>query len=246
MKETYDHEFNKWQRLFAKLTTMWRINHDSIDFKWGYFAPRFGFELMLHRGGYFDSHYKISFCIIWGMFSISLPFKTSLGEGCSLPKFGIEIHNNTFWLHYGGKYDESFGQVTGKSWITWDLPFFSLVYNGHWIQSGGRFVKVPEYKPGEIRINPIPDTELHFLSYRRSPDQVQTRIATCHVSCRQWHRKWFPFAKLTVHNLEVELDRELGPGTGSWKGGTTGFGIEIKPNETMLQALRRAEKSKSF
>ena len=44
MREVYQHELNAIQRRFAKVTTMCRINKDSIDFKWGYFAPCFGFK----------------------------------------------------------------------------------------------------------------------------------------------------------------------------------------------------------
>ena len=95
MKERYGHELIKWMKWIG----IWRINRDSIDFKWGYFAPRFGLEAKLHRGGYFDTRYAITLCPIWGCWHICLPFKTSLPEGCDMPEYGISIHNETFWLH---------------------------------------------------------------------------------------------------------------------------------------------------
>ncbi|WP_299077746.1 hypothetical protein [uncultured Paraglaciecola sp.] len=86
MKEVYRHEFNLIQKIFSRLTTMWRINRDSIDFKWGYFAPRFGFALLLNRGGYFDSNYALKICLLWGYWSIKLPIKTKLEGGwCGRP-----------------------------------------------------------------------------------------------------------------------------------------------------------------
>jgi hypothetical protein len=48
-----------------KTLGMWQINRDNIEFKWGYFAPKFGLELCVHRGWYFDSQYRLSFVFGW-------------------------------------------------------------------------------------------------------------------------------------------------------------------------------------
>ena len=133
-KERYKHELPKWLRLLGA----WRINTESIDFVWGYFAARPGLELILHRGTYFNQRYAISFALGWGKFMVYLPFKTKLTEGCDMPQYGFQVHSDTAWLHIGGPYDESIGQVQGKSWYTWDLPFFSHVFDGHWVQNKSR------------------------------------------------------------------------------------------------------------
>jgi hypothetical protein len=165
MKEIYKDEFNTWQRWFAKLTTMWRINRDSVDFKWGYFAPRFGFSFKLNRGGYFDQHYSINLCLIWGYFSIKLPFKTRLEEGCDPPHYGIEIHDDTLWIHLGGDYDNSMGQTQSK-WITWALPFFSYEYDGHWVLVDDEWVVVDRAVLGICDNEPEPDRETHPFVYQ--------------------------------------------------------------------------------
>ena len=91
MKELYSHQLPRWMKALG----IWRQNRDSWDAKWGYFAPRWGFELKLHRGQYFDQRYAISICPVWGHLHMHLPFKTKLAEGCDLPEYGISIHNNT-------------------------------------------------------------------------------------------------------------------------------------------------------
>ena len=121
MRERYSHELPKWMKLLG----IWRINRESIDFKWGYFAPRAGFELVLNRGTYFDRRYAINFAFGWGKFMVYLPFKTRLEEGCDMPRYGFAVHNDTFWIYKGGDYED--GQCQNQ-WISWYLPFFSWTF----------------------------------------------------------------------------------------------------------------------
>ncbi len=55
----------------------------DINFKHGYFIPKLGLELVLNRGGYFNSRYSINFCFAWGILNIKLPFRASIDEACS-------------------------------------------------------------------------------------------------------------------------------------------------------------------
>lgn len=243
MKEKYGREVN----FFLRLLTAWRVNRESVDFKWGYFAPRFGFEVLLHRGGYFDPYYAISFCFIWGLFHVKLPFKTRLKKGCDLPRYGFSIHNNTFWVYIGGKYDEGIGQCQGKQWLTWHLPFFSYKFDGHWVvDKNGEYVFIDrDVKPWEFKkANAM--SESHPYVYTLKDGTVQKRIATVTKEKRKWHRKWFPFLKMERVSIDVEFDDEVGEGTGSWKGGVIGCGYDVVPGETMLNALRRMEKERVF
>ena len=241
MKEVYRHEFNLIQKIFSRLTTMWRINRDSIDFKWGYFAPRFGFALLLNRGGYFDSNYALKICLLWGYWSIKLPIKTRLDEGCDMPRYGIEIHDSTFWLHYGGEYDSGIGQVTGKSWITWSLPFFSWEFDWHKIQLPDGSWKLYTYEDRDKA-----HTEIHDYTYTLKSGEVQHRKATCYVESRQWHRKWLPFWKMKKVCIDISFNDEVGERSGSWKGGTIGCGWDMIGGETIEQALRRMESERAF
>lgn len=243
LKEKYGSEINPLLRMLGA----WRINKSSIDFKWGYFAPRLGFEFVLNRGGYFDSSYSINFCLLWGHFNIKLPFKTRLGEGCDLPRYGVAIHNNTLWIYTGGDYDEQIGQCTKNQWFSWYLPFFNLEFDGHWIvdKEGeyvfmGKGMQSWDFRKTDAKL------ETHPYTYTLKNGTVQNRTATISQEKRQWHRKWFPFLKKENVSIDVEFNGEVGERTGSWKGGTTGCGYDMKSGETMLDTLKRMESERVF
>lgn len=247
MKERYSHELPKWMKLLG----IWRINRESIDFKWGYFAPRPGLELVLNRGTYFDTRYAISIAIGWGHFMVYLPFKTKLEEGCDMPRYGFAIHNDTFWIYKGGDYKD--GQCQNQ-WITWNLPFFSWEFDGHWIMDKHRVM----VRMGRESLNNLDGLcsydfriqhaykETHPYTYTLKNGTVQNRTATCTIEKRKWHRKWFPFLTKESQTIDIEFNDEVGERTGSWKGGTIGCGYEMLPNDTIETCLRRMEKEREF
>jgi len=89
-------------------------------------------------------------------------------------------------------------------------------------------------------------------TYTRKNGEVQKRIAKFHVEEREWRWLMFhklPFAfgpKLVNRCIDVRFDKEVGEKSGSWKGGTTGCGYEMKRGETPLECLRRMEKERKF
>lgn len=244
MKERYSHELPKWMRLLG----IWRINRGSIDFVWGYFAPKFGLEFVVHRGGYFDQRWAITFALLWGVFHVHLPFRTKLSEGCNTPKYGLAIHNNTLWLYKGGKYDNSIGQCCGNDqWVTWDLPFFSYVFDGHWIKDkDGNWILMNR----PVELWNFRETsayfETHPYRYILGNGKTQEVTATCTVEKRKWHRKWFPFLTVESYVIEVKFSDEVGEESGSWKGGVLGCSYESLPNETIEECLRRMERERKF
>lgn len=236
MRERYSGEL-KWHE---KILGIWRINRDSIDTKWGYFAPRFGLEFVINRGGYFDPQYSITFAFIWGAFNIKLPFRTSLGEGCSLPRYGFLWHENSIMFYTGGYYDKSWGQVTRGGCHVWDLPFISYVFEHHLVRS-----TTGEMIPYEYELQ---DTAKHTYpyTYTLKSGEVQERLATCYEEVRQWHRKWLPFLKMRRRTINIEFDGEVGERSGSWKGGTIGCSYDILDNETIEDCLSRMSKEREF
>lgn len=251
MKQRYSYELPKWMKLLG----IWRVNEDSVDAKWGYFAPRAGLEFYISRGGYFDQRYEVSFALGWGKFMIRLPFKTKLKEGCDAPKYGFAVHNNTFWIYIGGEYDESMGQCTGNDqWITWDLPFFSWEFDGHWIrekrQSGvfiqsGDWIKIGKMDAYSFRKD-MAYTETHEFVYTLKNGMVQWRTATCTIEKRKWYRKWFPWLKKTSHVIDIEFNDEVGNRSGTWKGGIMGMTHELHDGETIKSSLKRLEQDKTL
>ena len=251
MNERYSHELPKWMKILG----IQRINSESIDFVWGYFAPLLGLELYLNRGTYFDQRYAINFALGWGKFMVRLPFKTKLKEGCDLPKYGFAVHNDTFWIYKGGYYDESIGQVQDRnsSW-SWYLPFFSYEFDGHWVKDKDGQWQMMQHKrhnPSgpeayKFRESGMAYTEKHPYQYVLKRGEVQHRTATCTVEKRKWHRKWFPF--LTKENtvIDIEFSNEVGERSGTWKGGTLGCSYSLHPEENVLQCLRRMEIERKF
>lgn len=244
MIERYSHELPKWMKWLG----IWRINRESIDFKWGYFAPRAGFELVLNRGTYFDRRYAINLAFGWGKFMVYLPFKTRLEEGCDMPRYGFAIHNDTLWIYRGGDYED--GQCQNQ-WWAWYLPFFSYEFDGHWVMDkdlnwalmGNRNNKGPE--PWEFRKDGA-YTEIHSYAYTLKSGKTQMRSATCTIEKRQWHRKWLPFLKRHSKAIDIEFSDEVGERSGSWKGGTIGCNYEMLPGESLFTCLRRMEKERKF
>lgn len=242
MKQLYSHEVPRWMRMLG----VTRVHKESIDFKWGYFAPRPSFQLLLHRGGYFDSRYAISIALGYGVFHFYLPFKTKLKEGCDLPQYGIHIHGDTFWIMIGGDYDESIGQVQGKTWITWDLPFFSYEFDGHWVKDKQqRWALMKNFESYEFKKDQA-YKEQHPFTYVLKNGTIQERTATCTIEKRKWHRKWFPWLTRVSEVIDVEFSDEVGERSGSWKGGTIGCSYELEPGDTIESCLRRMEKERNF
>lgn len=245
MKERYRHEISGW----LKLLGAWRINQDSIDFKWGYFAPRAGLKFVLNRGTYFDQRYAISFALGWGVFMVYLPFKTKLEEGCDMPRYGFDVHNDTFWLYKGGDYSE--GQCNNQ-WIAWHLPFFNYEFDGHWIKDRDlNWVKMrhrnePELPDSYIFRTNSAYVETHSYTYILKSGEVQKRTAKCMIEMRKWHRKWFPWLKRERQAIDIEFSDEVGESSGSWKGGTIGCGYDMLNGDTIESCLRRMERERKF
>lgn len=228
MKETYKHEFNSAQRLFAKLTTMWRINKDSIDFKWGYFAPRLGLELQLNQGGYFSQNYSINICFLWGAFHIVLPFKTKREESCE-------------WLTYGLMYyEKSFVWRWGDLYKSWDIPFVSWEFDFHLVKTDSGEFETYSYDMPQAK------KEVFDYTYILNNGDMQKVKATCTEELWQWHRKWFRLSRMIRRSIDISFSGEVGEEAGSWKGGCIGCGYDMLPGETVEQCLRRMEKERKF
>lgn len=245
MKQRYSYEIPKWMKLLG----IWRINTESIDFKWGYFAPRAGFEFVVNRGTYFDQRYAVNLCLGWGKFMFYLPFKTKLEEGCDMPRYGFAVHNDTFWIYKGGDYED--GQCQNQ-WISWYLPFFSYEFDGHWIYNKkAEWVQMRfKHKDGRPDSYEFRKTDaLNYVypyTYKLKNGTVQERLATCTIERRKWHRKWFPFLTKESTVIDIEFNDEVGERSGTWKGGTIGCSYELNPDETVYECLKRMESERSF
>lgn len=94
-----------------------------------------------------------------------------------------------------------------------------------------------------------PYQEKYTYTYVLRSGEIQERYATIskrrHILCRVAFKRlgWPTWIK---ESIDVEFSDEVGERSGSWKGGCIGCSYELRPGETMEQALRRMERERIF
>lgn len=91
-------------------------------------------------------------------------------------------------------------------------------------------------------------SETYDYTYTLKSGEVQHRKATVFVSRMMWRARWWPFIPIqkVSTTIDVSFDKEIGEGTGSYKGGVVGAGHEMKPGETPMETLIRMQKEVRF
>lgn len=139
------------------------------------------------------------------------------------------------------------GQCSGH---TYGFTFFRDGLHLHWGKSKGRgddpftIIQMPwawRHKQHDI----LDDMKEYPYKYTLHSGEVQKRIARIREERRIWTRPWIPW-KSESRYIEVEFNKEVGEGTGSWKGGVLGCSYEMLKDETPLDALRRMELERKF
>ena len=228
LKDRFGHEVPGWLRRLG----VWRITMDCVEASWGWFSPKPAFEL---RYGYTYNEARpcIDFGLIWGKWSINIPFAKA-------PGFDFEKFEHSYGFHwFGTGVHFNWGK---KFWI-WDLPFRSWEFVSHEVRD-----KDGNWNPHVLTFHGDDGRyiETHPYSYTLNSGKVQERQATIYAERWTHHRKWAPFLKRVSKSIHVEFDDEVGERTGSWKGGTIGCSYDMLPGETMLGALRRMESERKF
>lgn len=161
-------------------------------------------------------------------------------------EFGFAISDmgngyDFFQLHYG---PQTMDSSTTKSWckhLPWKM--WDCVRHSIYTPTGEHFFTEERRKWDEFykMKEKCPKSYFSFKDY----DGAEI-TASCMIEEREWHRgegwfKWLRFfypAKIR-RDLDLAFSAEVGPGKGSWKGGTVGHGIEMLKGETPEQAFRR-------
>jgi hypothetical protein len=232
MKEKYEYEFNSLEKFLNKTVGLWRINRDSIDFKWGYFAPKFGFALKLNHGFYFDKQYRLDFQFLWGYFSILLPFYKKEEPDCEWDSHGFSTDKQSLWIYLGENVKIIY------------YPFVTLIHDKYEVLTAtNKWVKPDGYYPDH---NDDRKIETYPYKYVLKSGEIQNRNATIWVERRIYHYKWLKFLRKTFTSLYIVFDDEVGERSGSWKGGVVGCNYDILPNETPYECLKRMESERIF
>lgn len=204
------------------------------------------FDISFELCGYFDNRPRINIDLIFFSFELILPFPNKWTDECDPPKWGIAIHNNTFWIYRGGKGDFS----GGNKWWTWSIPFITL----EWVRSSillldetweherrgeNKSFYNQEWKSKQKTFN-------YLFTDKYDGEIIPTKI---YVEEREWRPKWLTWTglfKKVRTTIDVHFSKEVGSRKGSWKGGTVGCSYELFRGEHPLQCLERMESERSF
>ena len=190
----------------------------------------------------------------WGKLYINLPIRTGI-QDCDSAAWGVNYHDNTLWIYIGGG-----GNFEGgKKWITYPMPWqrtwvktSTLMSDGQWFNET-RSHKV-QWINDELGFVPGSRTWLDKNMWKETYPYLDkydntTVNATISVKAMEWRPLWLTwtslFSKVRI-DISVEFDSEVGERKGSWKGGATGCGYEMLPDETPLECLRRMENEREF
>ena len=240
-------KYHKFIMKYLKFLKPLRVHDDSIDFTWGYYAPRPACAFYICQGTYFKQNYAIYLGTIFGIFHITLPFKTKLKAACDMPKYGLDIHHNTIWFHYGSKLDHKYNSHQPK-YIAWDIPFISTNFYSHEMKNQNN-----EWEIVQLKRKSIQDS----YNFKKTKALTITKPFTyemgddkqeCTASCtfdRYTHtRKWLPFIKHQYTHININFSQELGREAGSWKGGVTGLSKHFTDTDTVDSILNSIKNQK--
>lgn len=213
---------------------------------WIIFYFRKNFDISFEICGYFDNRPRINLDLFFFNLTIILPFRNKWTDECDCPKWGVAIHNNTFWIYRGGKGNEK----GGTKWWTWHIPFVTkdwvrtsiLLKDGTWEHE----------TPGNRKefYNEEWKRKQKFWTYdftdRYDGESIPTII---YLEEREWRPKWLKWTgrfKKIKRTIDIHFSKECGKEKGSWKGGTIGCGYNLLPNETPIDCIKRMENDRTF
>jgi hypothetical protein len=184
-----------------------------------------GFKLYIETPS--DWHEQKRFWFYWSLGLISggfsLPWYGQVVPDhyqCSGPRYGFNFFSDLLFVYYG----KDTGRRSSSKSKAFSMPW-----------SWGSCV--------EHKI--LSEKESHPFTYVLKNGTIQNRTATIYSEYGKWTRYWIPWEQEHT-TIWVEFDDEVGERSGSWKGGITGTGYEMLPNETPLDALRRMEKERKL
>lgn len=182
-------------------------------------------------------------------------------DPATVARMGRNWYYETFRREYGFSLSDGFlqlflGRQTWSSdstqmwcchlpWTQWRFHRFSLYdLDGalFWEQfEGDRKKGMEHFTIQREAEEKCPSVCFEFDDYDGKRIQAKT-----HIEQREWKfgEKWFKWLSLfkpnkVIRSLDINFSEEVGPEKGSWKGGTTGHGIDMLPGELHEQAFLR-------
>lgn len=164
---------------------------------------------------------------------------------------GIRIHSGSVWIEPWSKRNE---WVKADPWwvrgVNFSINPFEWRFMRHEVRSSdGTWELVGSWKLGEPQPQNEPEVFTLPYSYRMKNGTIQDRIATVIVERRAWRPRcirWTSLFEKVRTCIDVRFNEEVGEQTGSWKGGCTGCGYDLRPGETAENCLLRMMAFRKF
>lgn len=171
--------------------------------------------------------------------------------GFERPSWGISFHAEGVHLHWGTRFKLAY-------W-PWNWEWVRTSY----LKTDGTWKTETKAKRGFPANSCLRSNHPFYLSsndeelwretylyhYMLDSGEVQSVNATVSVEEREWRLRWatwFPFIRKVSRTIAVEFSGELGERAGSWKGGCTGCGYDMKWGETPRATLMRMQRERRF
>lgn len=196
--------------------------------------------------GYFDNRAQIHFSLGWGQFYINIPFIRSKREESDPPRYGFYFYSTNNW------FPVSFVWCWGKK-----VTFFELPWTLQWVRTS--ILLKDDTWVDETRENTkffwkvgweyLKWTAKYPYTYTKENGDIQFTYANVTVEEMEWRPKWFKWTNLfskVRKSIKVEFEREIGESEGTYKGGVTGCGYDMLPDETPIQCLMRMQDERKF
>lgn len=156
-------------------------------------------------------------------------------------QYGFSIADNYLHYYYGPSTHDSQTDHAGCKVFPWkDLRYIGTRY---YDLEGNLWYFSPAFRGFDRNplIEQTPTAKFNFLDY-----DGEELIATTRIEEWEWEHGsgWFSWLKYFKKNkirrsLDIQFSGETGPRKGSWKGGTLGHSIDMKPGEDHAQAFHR-------
>lgn len=214
------------------------------------------FRLTYETTGYDDGYANLSISLFGWHSLFRLPWKSKrypYGD-CDAPTYGIYFFEDAITFCYGGD-----GNLDGGSrQISWYLPILHYVFIKHEVEcKDGNEIYMEDSTNLEYQLDKnstyIPLNENPKVNVKRTyfkdPYDGELIYCTYFVETREWRPKWLTWTKLFQYvkkTIDIQFDKEVGSGKGSWKGGTVGCSYIMNPGETAEQCIGRMQKDKEF
>lgn len=163
-------------------------------------------------------------------------------------KFGFCLNDGHFILYLGAQTHDS---TTTQSWscflpwTEWRHIRFSL-YDTTGAHFWTQFEAQRKNGSGRFKERMDAEDECPSITFAFNDFDGERITATTRIEEREWRlgTGWFKWLSLFCkrkirRSLDIDFSSEVGPEKGSWKGGTTGHGIEMLPGELHEAAFRR-------